>query len=119
MKRVCMILGMSAALCGVQAFALELDQTTRSKAIAATAPAAEAKSAQHLTLQLPDLQGGVDADGRTFSGACSARSDLCYDATNGRIVLRSTRNWMPAIGGLTPEHISLKKDRITFRYSFK
>ena len=120
MKRICVLLGLSAALCGGEALALELDLNTRSKAIAATAPAAEAKVAgPHLQLQLPDLQGGVDTDGRTLSGACSERSGLCYDATSGRIVLRSTRNYMPEIGGLKAEHISLRKDRVNFRYSFK
>jgi hypothetical protein len=118
-KRVCLLLGLSAVVCGGPAFALDLDPTSRAKAIASAAPA----SAPAVNLgrnQLPDLHGGLDSDGRTFSGACSTgKTDLCYDYREGRMVIRSTRNWMPEIGDLTPEHISVRKDRINFRYSFR
>lgn len=118
MKRACVVLGLAAAVCGAPAFALELGPATRAKAIAAAAPASA--PATNPARELPDIVGGVDIDGRNFSGACSAsKSDVCYDYREGRIVVKSTRSYMPAIGGLTPEHISLRRDRITFRYSFK
>jgi hypothetical protein len=120
-KRAILLLGLTAAVCGTEALALELDPNIRAKAIAATAPVADQKVANQTLqqLQLPDLQGGVDANGRTLTGACALRSELCYDPKEGRVVLKSTRNWMPEIRGLTAEHIAVRRDRIDFRYSFK
>jgi len=51
--------------------------------------------------------------------ACGIESTWCYDATEGgRIVYKPARRFMPHINGLTPENISVKRDRIVFRYSF-
>lgn len=50
--------------------------------------------------------------------ACSAGRSLCYDPSAGRIVYRPARALMPTLPGLTPENISVKRDRIVFRYSF-
>lgn len=51
--------------------------------------------------------------------ACGIDSAWCYDATDGgRIVYKPARRFMPQINGLTPENISVKRDRIVFRYSF-
>lgn len=131
MKRVCVALGLAAGFCGAPAWALDLEPNTRAKAIAAATPAATAPASPKAALAaivpagpsgiaLPDLQGGLDADGRTFSGACGpGKSEVCYDYREGRIVIRATRNWMPEFAGLTPEHISLRRNRIQFRYSFK
>lgn len=47
-----------------------------------------------------------------------AGQSLCYDSGSGKIVYKKTRDYMPGIPGLRPEHISLKRDRITFKYSF-
>jgi hypothetical protein len=119
MKRAFVFLSVTAGFCGAPAFALDLDPAVRTKAISAAAPAS-APATNPSRVQLPDLQGGLDEDGRSFSGACSAaKSSVCYDYREGRIVVKSTKNFMPAIGGLTPEHISVRRDRITFRYSFK
>ena len=53
-------------------------------------------------------------------GACeNSTHDLCYDAADGRLVYRSARRFMPKIGELTPESVSLRPNRITFKYSFK
>ena len=122
MKRLACILGMAAGFCGSQAFALDLDPNAKAKAIAATAPAMSAASpaANTARIQLPELQGGVDGDGRLLSGACDARStELCYDAKSGRIVYKGTRNWMPEVSGMKAEHISIRRDRVEFRYSFR
>ena len=119
MKRFACILGFAAGICGSQAFALDLDPTAKAKAFAATAPAA-APSSQHSRVQLPELHGGVDGDGRLLSGACDAKStELCYDSKSGRIVYKGTKHWMPRISGMRAEHISVRRDRILFRYSFR
>ena len=49
---------------------------------------------------------------------CSKAASLCYEADSGRIVFKPARQFMPDIPGLQRENISLKRDRIVFRYSF-
>ena len=46
-------------------------------------------------------------------------SSLCYDLADGRIVYRQAREYMPRIEGLRAEAVSLRKDRIVLKYSFK
>ena len=48
--------------------------------------------------------------------ACESDRALCYDA--GHIVFKPARRFLPEIPGLQGENISLKRDRIIFRYSF-
>ena len=50
--------------------------------------------------------------------ACDGSSAVCYDPSSGRIEVASARNYMPDIPGLQRETISVKRDRILFRYSF-
>jgi hypothetical protein len=50
--------------------------------------------------------------------SCTADRDLCYDANSGHIVFKPARQFMPDLPGMTPENISVKKDRVIFRYSF-
>lgn len=50
---------------------------------------------------------------------CEGAQALCYDAGERRIVLRSARRYMPAAGGLTAESISLRRNRVVLRYSFR
>ena len=50
--------------------------------------------------------------------SCQGDRALCYDARSGRIVYKPARALMPDIPGLQPENISVKRDRIVFRYSF-
>jgi hypothetical protein len=119
MKRIVWLAGISVALCGGPAFALDIDAGTRGKAIAAVGAAPEV-AAPKARAPLPDLQNGVDRDGRMLSGACSVtKADLCYDYRDGRIIYRPSRNWMPEIQGLTPEHISVRRETVLFKYSFK
>jgi hypothetical protein len=51
--------------------------------------------------------------------SCSEERSLCYDAPSGRIVYKPARALMPDIPGLQRENISVRRDRIVFRYSFK
>ncbi len=50
--------------------------------------------------------------------SCTSESVLCYDAASGRIVYKPARAFMPDLPGFTRENISVKRDRIVFRYSF-
>jgi hypothetical protein len=51
--------------------------------------------------------------------SCTGESALCYDPASGRIVYKPARMLMPDIPGLRRENISVKRDRIVFRYSFQ
>lgn len=51
--------------------------------------------------------------------SCSANSSsLCYDYRTGRAVFKPTKRLLPAVPGLTPESITLKRDRLALNYSF-
>jgi hypothetical protein len=50
--------------------------------------------------------------------SCESDRTLCYDPNSGRIVYKPARQYMPELPGLRAENISVKRDRITFKYSF-
>jgi hypothetical protein len=52
------------------------------------------------------------------SWSCDGERSLCYDPNSRRIIYKPARALMPEIPGLRRENISLKRDRITFKYSF-
>lgn len=127
MRSVAMLFGVAAACCGAPGLALDIDPGTRTKAVAAAASASAAAAAASAPViapgshnPLPDLPNGMDVNGRNVSGACAQNTaDLCYDYKENRIVYRPSRNWMPAIEGLKAEHISVRRDSVVFRYSFR
>ena len=45
--------------------------------------------------------------------------DVCYEAAEGRVVYRGARRYMPSWHGMEPEGISLRRDRLLLRYSFR
>ncbi len=52
-------------------------------------------------------------------GACGESSGaLCYDYRNGSSVYKPSRQLMPEISGMRPESVAVKRDKITFKYSF-
>jgi hypothetical protein len=50
--------------------------------------------------------------------SCNSDRAVCYDAASGRIEFRPARNLMPDLPGFQRETVSVKRDRIVFRYSF-
>ena len=53
-------------------------------------------------------------------GACENNGgNLCYDVDSRRVVYRPIRKYMPAVDGLTPENISVKRNGIVLKYSFR
>jgi hypothetical protein len=50
--------------------------------------------------------------------ACTGETALCYDPDSRRIIYKPARGLMPDIPGLRRENISVRRDRITFKYSF-
>ena len=68
---------------------------------------------------LPEMILTEELERRGPRGSCeTATTDLCYDMRDGRVVYRRAREYMPRIGGLTAENISVRRDRIVFKYSF-
>ena len=68
---------------------------------------------------LPEILLREEIHNRGPRGACeTTTTDLCYDLRDGRVVYRRARAYMPRFEGLTPESISLRRDRIVFKYSF-
>jgi hypothetical protein len=50
--------------------------------------------------------------------SCDGERSLCYDPNSRRVIYKPARALMPEIPGLRRENISVKRDRITFKYSF-
>ena len=55
---------------------------------------------------------------RGSPSSCDGDKTLCYDPSNGHIVYKPIRNFMPDIPGLQRENISVNRHRILFKYSF-
>ena len=93
----------------------------RSKAaVSAVMPAPRASAPFRAPTGEPELELAPSGDPRLQASrsSCSGERSLCYDPTSGRIVYKPARALMPEIPGLQRENISVKRDRITFRYSF-
>lgn len=89
-------------------------------AAAASAPGRAAPFVARVRDPMPELLLRDEQRRQAASGACeySAR-DVCYDLADRRVVYRPARAYMPRLQGLTPESVSLRHDRLIFRYSFK
>jgi len=93
----------------------------------------QAKSVQQSGIVAPFNPSIVDApppftqlappkalDLEPIPGACSTSGGaLCYDYRTGRAVFTRARELMPSIGGMRRENLTLKRDKVTFNYSFK
>jgi hypothetical protein len=50
--------------------------------------------------------------------SCASQRALCYDQESGHIVYKPARRLLPDIPGLSPDGISLKRDKIVLKYTF-
>jgi hypothetical protein len=122
MRRSSWIAAVVPAL-GLAAYAGDdVDLSMKSKAVASAAstkvtvaPFAAARD------PLPAMMVHEERVARGPRGACEASTlDLCYDLGEARIVYRPARRYMPSLGrDFTPESVSLRPNRIVFKYSFK
>lgn len=64
---------------------------------------------------LPRRDARLDAS----RSSCTSQRSVCYDPASGRIVYKPVRAFMPSIPGMRSENISVRRDRITLRYTFK
>ena len=90
-------------------------------AVAAAVPAPRQASAPFRLQRdpLPELTLREELARRGPRSSCEHATELCYDLAEGRVVYRPARAYMPKIEGLRPENISLRQDRIVFKYSFR
>ena len=122
MRRAPLLLALAALAFDAQAGeGLELAARSKSSAIigvrsaSASAPFlvgasdASVEGLLHSDPQVPRLRSACD----------SATIDLCYDASDSRIVYKPARQYMPKLEGLTAESVSVRHDRVVFKYSFK
>jgi hypothetical protein len=101
-----------------------LELSLKNKALAsAAAPSTKQSEAPFVAARDPlgqllmlEEQDRRDARGGRCEAAASA---LCYDAAEGRIVYKSARKYMPQFEGLTAESVSVRSNRVTFKYSFR
>jgi len=99
-----------------------IDLAMKSKSMAAaSAQSVSAPQAAHGKDPLPELLLRAEDEQRALgsAGCRGAASDLCYDLMAGRLVYRGARQYMPRIDGLSAESVSLRRDGIVLRYSFK
>ena len=68
---------------------------------------------------LPELLRLDEQDREAPKSACESTRDLCYDLADRRIVYRPARNFMPSMNGLKAENVSLRHNRLVFKYSFR
>ena len=92
-------------------------------ALAAASSIPPAHTAAPFSSPAPAPQQEVDftpqPEARHMSNSsCGMDREVCYDMESGRIVFKPARALMPEIRGLTRDNISVKRDRIIFRYTF-
>ena len=66
----------------------------------------------------PDLLPRVDPREGESRSSCARATTLCYDPATRKIVYKPARALMPQFPGLQAENISVRRDRVTFKYSF-
>ena len=103
-----------------------VDLSIRSKSMAASvtsaAPARNVEAPFRVARDpLPDYFFlPVEEERKGVKSACDSNAtSLCYDVADRRLVYRPARKYMPQVDGLRAESVSLRKDRIILKYSFK
>jgi len=99
-----------------------VDLSMKSKSMAASATPAKNVEAPFRVARdpLPELLLRDEQARRGPAGACQHNATaLCYDLADGRIVYRPVRKFMPQFDGLRAESISLRRDKLVLKYSFR
>jgi hypothetical protein len=111
----------SAALPVQASEAVELSAKARSTAVA-SALLAKQSDAPFRTARdpLPEMLLHEEQEARGPAGGCDRNATaLCYDLADRRVVYRPARRYMPQFEGLRAESVSLRRDKLVLKYSFK
>ena len=126
MRRPLLIVTLIAAFAGLPAMAGEgVELSAKAKSLAAAGAVAPTKQAEAPFTRggrdpMPELLLRDELERRGPAGACETNAtSLCYDLADGRIVYRPARAYMPKFDGMRAESISLRRDKLIFKYSFK
>ncbi len=69
---------------------------------------------------IPQLMDLEEHEKPVAHSVCDATlKNVCYDLTEQRVVYRGGREYMPSMQGLRAESVSLRHNRIIFKYSFR
>lgn len=102
-----------------------MESTLKSRAMASASASASVTSLSQAPFTqardpLPAMILRDEQASKVSRGTCQhSGQDLCYDLADRRIVYRPIRQYMPKFDGLTPENVSLRRDRIVVKYSFR
>ena len=99
-----------------------VELSLRNKALASAGSVTKHADAPFATGRdpLPELLRLDEQEREVPKSACESTSrDLCYDLADRRIVYRPARNYMPSMSGLKAESVSLRHNRLVFKYSFR
>ena len=99
-----------------------LDLSAKKAVASAAVPVSKQVEAPFVAARdpLPQLLMMEEQERHGAQGACdAAATTLCFDAADGRVVYRGARKFMPQISGLRAESVSLRSNRVIFKYSFK
>ena len=124
MRRTLIVATVLATLAAPALAAEGVELSIRSKSMAASvtsaAPSKNAEAPFRVARDpLPELLLREEQESRGYKASCeTSKTSLCYDSTDRKIVYRGVREYMPKVDGLQAESISVRHDRITFKYSF-
>jgi hypothetical protein len=129
MRRSLVVAAILASLAATARANDGVELAVRSKMYAASAASAFAIPSKQVEAPsitghdpLPELMLREELDRRTLAprGTCNASATaLCYDLAEGRVSYRAAREYMPKFDGLQPEAISLRRNTLVFKYSFR
>jgi hypothetical protein len=116
----CLIL----ATCAVPAFAQESSNLKmKAKLIVQSGTVAPWRASEAPIASAPKpapLFPPVATKRERIPGSCEVSGNaLCYDYRHGGSVFKPSRELMPEISGMQRESIGVRRDKITFKYSFK
>ena len=88
-----------------------------SRALPSTSGLSYQLRAEEETRRLPIT---LSTDSRQLPNGCAQKGGaLCYDYRAGHAVYKPMRSLLPSIPGMTPDNLSIRRNKIVARYSFK
>jgi hypothetical protein len=123
MRRLIVASGFLSLAFAAQANDAALELSLNNKALVSVATPAMKRSEAPFTAAhdpLPQLLMAEEQDRRTTRGTCESAPGICASTRpTAAWFTAARRKYMPQFDGLTPESVSLRGSRITFKYSFK